>query len=98
MARRKQLTNAEAAQLTVDRLRSAKALDDVDEATVQAFLSLAKAVDDPDAKADMWREYRAAIAALREVAAGGSDDDTTAFLVQIQTPGVRAKVGNAKKS
>lgn len=78
-------------------LRASGTLEPGDEAIVAAFLSLARAVDDPDAKADLWREYRAATVALREVASGGSDDDTASFLVSIQTPG-RAKVGNAKKS
>lgn len=86
------LTNREAAEKTVATLRAGGSLEEVDEATVVAFLSLASAVDDPDAKADLWREYRAVTAALKEAAAGGSDDDTTSFLVSIQTPGRGAKV------
>lgn len=96
-AKRAPLTNKEAAERTVAALRSNGALSDLDEATVRAFLSLAEAVDGHDVRADVWREYRAFANALREAAADGSDDDTTAFLVSIQTPS-RAKVRNAKKS
>lgn len=93
------MLNREAAEATVEALREAGSLQVVDEATVQAFLSLASAVDADEAKADLWREYRAATAALREAAAGGSDDDTAEFLVSIQTPRRRgAKVVDAEKS
>jgi hypothetical protein len=91
-------SNAEAAAETVKRLDEAGTLDEIEPAIVQAFLSLAAAVDDPDAKADLWREYRAATAALREAAAGGSDDDTASFLVSIQTPRSRAKMGDPEES
>jgi len=88
--------NRSAAERTVAALRKAGSLELIDAATVAAFLSLAEAVDAPDARADMWREYRAFSAALREAAAGGSDDDTTAFLISIQTPR-RAEVRPRKK-
>ncbi len=78
--------NRVAAERTIAAMREAGTLDQVDAATVAAFLSLASAVDAPDARADIWREYRAFSAALREAAAGASDDDTTAFLISIQTP------------
>lgn len=90
--------NRAAAERTVAALRESGALELVDEATVAAFLSLASAVDAPDAKADLWREYRAFSAALREAAAGGSDDDTHAFIISVQTPRGRAKVGDAEES
>lgn len=89
--------NRTAAEATVAAIRSAGALEQVDEATVAAFLSLASAVDQPDAKADLWREYRAVTAALKEAAAGGSDDDTQAFLITVQTPR-RASVRDASES
>lgn len=92
MSERLTESNSEAAQRTVEALRDSGALQAVDDATVAAFLSLAAAVDQPDAKADLWREYRAFSASLREAAAGGSDDDTQAFIISVQTPGGRAKV------
>jgi hypothetical protein len=95
--RRPPLTNREAAEQTLAALRKSGALEAVDEAIAQAFLSLASAVDNPEAKADLWREYRAMTVALREAGAGGSDDDSASFLVSIQTPGRRAKVGHRKK-
>ena len=78
-------------------MRLAGAIEDTDEALVTAFLSLACAVDDEPTKADLWREYRAATAALREAASGGVDDEAASFLVTVSTPG-RSEVGNAKKS
>lgn len=91
-------SNLAAAVKTVDRLANAGMLDEIEPAIVQAFLSLAAAVDDPSAKADLWREYRAATAALREAAAGGSDDDTQSFLLTIRTPGGRSEVGDRSES
>jgi len=88
--------NRVAAEATVAALRKGGLLEDVDEATVAAFLSLAEAVDGPEVRADVWREYRAFANTLREAAAGGSDDDTQAFLVSIQTPS-RAKVRDTKE-
>ena len=92
------MKNREAAERTVESLRQAGSLAVVDDATVAAFLSLAAQVDASPEKADLWREYRAATAALKEAAAGGSDDDTASFLVSIQTPRGRAKVVDAEKS
>ncbi len=76
--------NRRAAEVTVAALR--EQLEDVDEALIAAFLSLASSVDSADAGGDLWREYRAHAQALREVAAGGSDDDTAAFLIEVRTP------------
>lgn len=91
-------TNRAAAERTIAAMSESGVLDAVDDATVAAFLSLASAVDGPDAKADIWREYRAFSAALKEAAAGGSDDDTQAFIVTVQTPGIgRAALGNASQ-
>ncbi len=90
--------NRKAADATVKALRQTGALELIDEATVAAFLSLADAVDAPDAKADLWREYRAFSVALREAATGGSDDDTQAFIISVQTPRGRPSLGDAKDS
>lgn len=85
--------NQLAALRTIDALRESGQLEAIDDALVEAFLSLAIAVDLEPAKADLWREYRQFSAALKEAAAGGSDDDTQAFLITVQTPG-RAAVGD----
>jgi hypothetical protein len=90
------VTNREAAELAVEALRASGRLEDLDEPLATAVLALASAVDEGgDDK--LWREYRAFVQALREVALGGSDDDTTEFIFSVQTPG-RAKVGNAKNA
>lgn len=90
-------SNASAASAVVASLRESGAIEDTDEALVTAFLSLAVAVDAEPLKADLWREYRAASAALREAASGGVDDEAASFLVTVSTPG-RSEVGNSKKS
>lgn len=90
--------NRAAAERTIAAMRESGVLETVDDATVAAFLTLAAAVDQPDAKADFWREYRAFTAALKEAAAGGSDDDTQAFLITVQTPRVSgAPLGHPPK-
>lgn len=91
--------NRTAAERTVEALRDTGALDEMDEATVQAFLSLADAVDNPEgARAELWREYRQTGAMLRE-AADRAGDDAHAFLINIQTPrGGRAEVGDTEES
>lgn len=78
--------NRTAAELTVASLREAGSVSDQDEALVAAFLSLASSCDSPEAGGDLWREYRAHAQALREVACGGSDDDTADFLIRVQAP------------
>ncbi len=78
--------NRRAAELTIAALRESGLLEADSEAVAAAFLALASAVDMPEAKADLWREYRAFGNALREVAAGGSDDDTQDFLISVRTP------------
>ena len=85
-AKAKHGPNRTAAELTVQELRDTGSVEPLAEAAVVAFLSLASLVDAPDAKADLWREYRAAAQVLREVVAGGNDDDTAAFLIEVRTP------------
>lgn len=82
-------------QATLDEMSDGGRLDQVPSAVVELAKGLARELDNPGEKdtgrAALWREYRAAVAALLEAASGTSDDDTTSFLVSIQTPG-RAKV------
>lgn len=85
-AKQKAGPNRTAAELTVAALRESGAVEPMAEYAVTAFLSLASVVDDPEAKADQWREYRAAAQVLRELVAGGNDDDTAAFLIEVRTP------------
>lgn len=78
--------NREAAETVVRSMRDSGAVEPDAEAAIVAFLSLASAVDEPGAKADLWREYRAAAQTLRELVAGGNDDDTADFLISVRTP------------
>ena len=68
-------TNRRAAEATIDALRAAGRLETIDSARVTMLQTLADAVDKDAANASLWREYRAAETALREV----SDDDTDDF-------------------
>jgi len=66
-----------------------------DEALIALARGLAAAVDTDPANAALWREYRAAVAALTQAGATGDlDDDTRSFLVSIATPPVRTAVGD----
>lgn len=93
--------NAEGLARTLEAMRADGKLEPGDDALVALAESLAEAVDAdrcsdctaPGQNATLWREYRAAIAALMEAGArGGSDDDAAEFFLAVQT-----KVGNAKK-
>ena len=65
-------------------------LDESHAALVALARGLAAAVDAEPGNAALWREYRAAVVALSQAAAGGEvDDDTAAFLVAIRTPALR---------
>lgn len=65
-------------------------LDESHAALVALARGLAAAVDAEPGNAALWREYRAAVVALSQVATGGEvDDDTAAFLVAIRTPTLR---------
>ena len=68
----------------------ANRLDDSHAALVALARGLAAAVDAEPGNAALWREYRATVTALGQVAAGGEvDDDTADFLVSIRTPSLR---------
>lgn len=64
-----------AADQTIDALRSAGRLEPIDTARVVALQVLADAVDADPSNASLWREYRTAEIALREV----NDVDSDAF-------------------
>ena len=66
-----------------------------DEALVALARGLAAAVDAAPDNAALWREYRAAVAALTMVGADQVDDDTTNFLLSIRAP-MRTAVGDAE--
>lgn len=94
MPRRKAGSNATGLERTIRAMGSR--LDDTSEALVALARGLAGAVDADPGNAALWREYRAAVTALREVGSEGDiDDDTEAFLLSIRTP-VRSKVVDGK--
>jgi predicted ArsR family transcriptional regulator len=76
------MSNARAAEMTVQTLRALGRLDAVDEAAVQAVLSLAEAVDTEPHNAAMWREYQSALRALREIGPDDGDHDEIAELIE----------------
>lgn len=87
-------TNVEAVEVALKKL----ALNSEHAALEQAARSLALAVDTVPGESQLWREYRQVLEMLARVGAGGDDDGSTAFLISVQTPGVRAKVRNSAKS
>lgn len=82
---------------TLESMRSEGRLSDEDGAVVAMAEGLAAALDDDPSNAALWREYRAALSAVKECGLDGDDDDTHDFVISVQTPG-RAKVGHATKS
>lgn len=94
MPRRKAGSNTGGLERTIKAMTAR--LEEHDEALLALARGLAAAVDAAPDNAALWREYRAAVTALREVGSEGDiDDDTEAFLLSIRTP-VRAKVVNTK--
>ena len=84
--------NLEAAGRVVEALRVLGRLEPVDDARVQAVLSLAAQVDAHPENASLWREYRAAEEALRAV--GKESGDPFADLLAE----LSAEVGDAADS
>jgi hypothetical protein len=81
--------NRAAAEQVVASLRAAGAVEDRDEALLAAFLSCASDLDGCGsnmALSALHREYRGYLADVREVGAGGVDDDTAQFLESVRTP------------
>jgi len=84
------MTQAEALAETVDALRAAGRLENVDAATVAVAEGLAAAVDADPTNASLWRELRAAVETLRGVGAESSTDDAFAqAIASIMRPEVR---------
>lgn len=81
-------SNRAAAERVVAQLRGAS---EMDEALLVAFVTLAGVLDDVDARdtpgyAALWQQYRGFLSDVREVGAGGVDDDTADFLASVRTP------------
>lgn len=91
MVKRRAGSNAQGLERTIKAF--GERLGEDDEALVALARGLAAAVDADPANAALWREYRAAVTALREVgtADDGDDDDAKDWLLTIRTP-VRTEV------
>ena len=79
--------NLAAIEATIATLTLAGKLGQVDEARVSAARGLAAAVDNDPGNVSLWREYRAAEAALREVT-NDSTQDELAALIKALSPAV----------
>lgn len=75
--------NRTAAEATIEALRTAGRLENVDSARIATLQALADAVDLDPSNASLWREYRAAEAVLREVN-DESDNELAALLKELQ--------------
>ena len=82
--------NRRAVAETVKALRDAGRLEPVDRALVVAAETLADAVDAMPENASLWREFRASLSDLREVARDTAGDDLDALI-----DGLRAEVGDS---
>ena len=78
--------NSRAIKVTIGELRRMGRLEPVDEAKVQALLSMAEALDLNPFNSQMWREYREAIGGLiaDDGAAGSASID--GLLDELSTP------------
>lgn len=81
--------NRSAVEETVEALRTAGRLEQIDAARVAAAQALADAVDADPTNASLWREYRAAESALRE-----SHDTNTDEFAQLLAA-LSAEVGDS---
>ena len=77
--------NRIAADATIAALRSAGRLELIDSARISMLQTLADGVDADPVNATLWREYRAAETALREVTDDGNDE-LTEILGRLSTP------------
>ena len=73
--------NRQAAEATVDTL--ADQFTDADTALVTGFVMLAEAIDADPTNAALWGQYRAAEAAVREVANRGDDDEFSRLMADL---------------
>ena len=74
--------NRLAIEQTIDALRTAGRLESVDNARIAICQSLADSVDSDPNNASLWREYRAAEAALR-AANDQTQDEFTSLLASL---------------
>jgi hypothetical protein len=81
--------NRSAAEATIAALRSAGRLELIDSARIATLQTLADAVDADPVNASLWREYRAAESALREVHDDGNAE-LAEILERLSTPMVDA--------
>ena len=92
---RRATSNATGLERSLRALRSV--LTPEHEALIALARGLAVAVDAEPNNAALWREYRAALAALTQAGSNDDpDDDTRDFLVTVRTP-VRSEVGNSSQ-
>lgn len=91
--RRSSSTNVDAIETALKAL----ALEPEHAALVQLARSLASSVDRAPDDANVAREYRQVLDMIAKAGGRGPDDDTAAFTLAVQTPGVRSSVRNAKK-
>jgi hypothetical protein len=75
-----------AAVATVEALKRAGRLEDIDAALVSGFLSIATALDDDPSNASLWRQFRDFEAALRTTGAAAHDNDLVALLAKVGDP------------
>jgi len=80
-----QARNRIAADATITALRSAGRLELIDSARIAMLQTLADGVDADPVNASLWREYRAAETALREVTDDGTDE-LAEILSRLSTP------------
>jgi hypothetical protein len=78
-----------AAEALAGSMRELARLEDIDEATVWVAVLLGEAVDADPTNAALWGQFRAAIADLRGVGAGGDDDALAQLLAGLGAPDVR---------
>ena len=77
--------NRIAADATITALRSAGRLELIDSARISMLQTLADGVDADPVNATLWREYRAAETALREITDDGTDE-LAEILSRLSTP------------
>jgi hypothetical protein len=89
--------NRQAAEAVIEALRLAGRLEPVDSVRVATLQTLADAVDADPVNASLWREYRAAEAALREVRDDGNDE-LAQILNRLSSPVVDSADAGTPKS
>lgn len=86
------MSNFAAAEATVNSLRDAGKISEIDEVKAEAVLSMAEALDTDPQNAALWRVYVAALTELTTDKAGESDDIRDIFFY------MQSKVGNPKNT